>query len=197
MLKVFYDFNNNTSIVPFVFGGLGVVDVKPTIKPYASKMSGWNVSNMALAKINDDGAYVKDDSGNIQSYQSLNMKSKAVVTYAGGFGLSITGSDAISVDVAYSIGGQAANVVGANFASLNLKNLVIQSASSGSDASGGADVSGGSDASGMQLLNSGSTITDANIDNAYIVKQMKFKNHLAQSLTLGLKLQCNFLALRR
>lgn len=98
-VRVAYDFNNNTPVIPFIFGQLGASNVKPKVKPY---VSGLNSGVGAIDGITGD--YLSNPP--VLS-QSLNMKAKTVMTYQGGFGLSVKGSDIMNVDLTYGIGGKS------------------------------------------------------------------------------------------
>jgi len=100
-VRLAYDFNNNTPVTPFIFGQLGASNVKPKVKPYISDVSQVNAGDtQSVAQIDDKGAFTTKSS-------SLEMKAKTVMTYQGGFGLSVKGSDIMNVDLTYGIGSKS------------------------------------------------------------------------------------------
>ena len=101
-VRLAYDFNNNTPVTPFIFGQLGASNVKPKVKPYISDASQVNAGDTQfVAQIDDKGGITGTKSS------SLEMKAKTVMTYQGGFGLSVKGSDIMNVDLTYGIGGKS------------------------------------------------------------------------------------------
>lgn len=101
-VRLAYDFNNNTPVTPFIFGQLGASNVKPKVKPY--------LSDASQAKAGDTQSVVQiDDKGGITGTKSssLDMKAKTVMTYQGGFGLSVKGSDIMNVDLTYGVGSKS------------------------------------------------------------------------------------------
>lgn len=103
-VRLAYDFNNNTPVTPFVFGQLGATNVKPKVKPYLS-VSNSDVKagdTQSVAQIDENGAIIATTKAS-----SLEMKAKTVMTYQGGFGLSVKGSDIMNVDLTYGIGGKS------------------------------------------------------------------------------------------
>jgi len=103
--KVFYDFNNNTSITPFVFGGLGALSIKPKISPYINLDNSY-LGTAYLAQINSSGEFIVDGNNNIITYSSLTMPSQTVMTYQAGFGLAFKTTEDISLDLTYGLGGK-------------------------------------------------------------------------------------------
>lgn len=110
--KLIYDFNNNTPVTPFIFGGIGATNVTPTLKPFAltTDSTSNTTSKLAIVQIKNDD-FVKDRANNPVLNDSLKMKSKNVMTYQVGFGLSFKGSDSVSVDLAYGLGSKAKTTV--------------------------------------------------------------------------------------
>lgn len=160
--KVAYDFNNTTPVTPFVFASMGASNVRPKLKPYASPgvLTSSEPGYLTFASIKDNGEYVKDSNGNILTHQSVSVKSKTVVTYGGGFGLSLKGSEGINIDLTYGIGGKGNYAVASNLATLRV-------ASSSTPSAG--------------------NVTEASIKNQALIHQLKFKNQMEQSLTLGVR----------
>jgi opacity protein-like surface antigen len=115
--KALYDFNNNTSVTPFVFGGLGALNIKPKIYPYLIKDVAY-LGKPYLAQINADGELIKGSDGTVSTYGSLTMPSKTVMTYQAGFGLAFKASDDISIDCTYGLGGKTNYQVLVNTAAL-------------------------------------------------------------------------------
>jgi len=103
--KVFYDFNNNTSITPFVFGGLGALSIKPKISPYVNPDNAY-LGTPYLSQIDSSGAFIVDGDNNIITYSSLTMPSQTVMTYQAGFGLAFKTTEDISLDLTYGLGGK-------------------------------------------------------------------------------------------
>lgn len=152
--RVLYDFNNNTSITPFVFGGLGAINIKPKIKPHAAQMFGAE-GTPYIGTINDDGSLIKDADGNIITHSSLTMSSKTVMTYQAGFGLAFKATDDISIDLTYGLGGKTDYKVLNNVATL--------------------------------VVPSNTPIKEENNVDKNRFKEIKFKNQMDQSLTLGVR----------
>lgn len=150
--RVLYDFNNNTSVTPFVFGGLGAVNIKPKIKPHVAQMFG-DLGTAYIGKINDDGTTVKDADGNIPTYSSIKMSSKTVMTYQAGFGLAFKATDDISIDLTYGLGGKTDYKVLNNVATL--------------------------------IGEKDKPVKEEEVQDRF--KEIKFKNQLDQSLTLGVR----------
>lgn len=157
--KLFYDFNNNTLVTPFVFGGLGMQNIKPTIKA-DPKSANLDTEVVKLAQL-DGEDFKKAAENNVALYDSLNMKSRNVMKYQGGFGLGVKVSDMISVDFTYGLGS-------------NLKYTVVENA--------GAVILNKAD-----LPSSPSSIGVDKIKEPRLFKSATFKNSLFQSLTLGLR----------
>lgn len=152
--RVLYDFNNNTAVTPFVFGGLGAVNIKPKVKPFASGLTR-EYGVPYIGQINSDGTYKTDTDGKIVTYSSLKMPSKTVMTYQAGVGLSLKASEQISIDLTYGLGGKTNYQVLVNTAAFSIP--------------------------------AGSDITPANAKVKTNFKQLKFKNQMDQSLTLGVR----------
>jgi len=157
--RLLYDFNNNTPVTPFVFGGLGAIDIKPTIKPFiTSDLSG--DGKPYITKILDtpgqEGQLEKDDSNKIATYSALNMPSKTVMTYQAGFGLAFKASEQVAIDFIYGLGGKT-----------NYQVLVN---------------------TGTFAIKEDQEITEANAGaSVERFKQLQFKNQLDQSFTLGVR----------
>lgn len=153
--KGLYDFNNNTSITPFVFGGLGALNIKPKIYPYLSKEELYR-GDPYIAKINDDGSLIVDTStGNAITYGSLTMPSKTVMTYQAGFGLAFKASEEISIDCTYGLGGKTNYQVLVNTATV--------------------------------VVPTGTPVNEA-ARNTDRLRQIKIKNQMDQSMTVGIRL---------
>ena len=152
--KVLYDFNNNTPVTPFLFGGLGATNIKSKLKPYNATMFKSN-GQPYLGQINSDGSIKQDANGNVFTYSSLNMPSKTVMTYQAGFGLAFKASEQVSLDLTYGLGGKTNYQVLVNTATLSVP--------------------------------AGQAVTEANASDEARFKQIKFKNQMDQSLTLGVR----------
>jgi opacity protein-like surface antigen len=152
--KALYDFNNNTSVTPFVFGGLGALNIKPKIYPYISMDESY-LGKPYLAKIDADSKLIAGSDGTtVSTYGSLTMPSKTVMTYQAGFGLAFKASDAVSIDCTYGLGGKTNYQVLVNTATL--------------------------------AVPAGDTI-DNDVEYSERFKQIKIKNQMDQSLTLGIR----------
>jgi opacity protein-like surface antigen len=177
--KLAYDFNNNTAVTPFIFAGLGATNITPTVKSYVSAetlanpgslngttLNSWVVpadkNQLAIVSLDTNGMYaVAADGKTTTLCKSIKMKSKTVMTYQGGFGLSFKASDVINFDMTYGISGKANYVVGSNFATIN--------------------------AVAAPTATTVDTNAAANVMASSRVKEIKFKNQMDQSLTLGVR----------
>ncbi len=153
--RVLYDFNNNTSVTPFVFGGLGAMNIKPKINPFVIKMFKEPYTQAYLTHINDDGSLKTNATNQVITYSSLKMPSKIVMTYQAGFGLAFKASEEVSIDLTYSLGGKTDYQVLVN--------------------------------TGSAIAPAGTAFTESQITNEDRFKQLKFKNQMNQSLTIGLR----------
>ena len=153
--RLLYDFNNNTSVTPFVFGGLGALNIKPTVKPFLTQDLRKD-GTPYVAQINLDGSLKQDANNNIFTYSSLNMPSKTVMTYQTGFGLAFKASEEVSIDLTYGLGGQTSYQT--------LVNTAVFAVAPGDT---------------INELNANGTVEK--------FQQIKFKNQMDQSLTLGVR----------
>jgi len=103
--KILYDFNNTTSVTPFLFGGLGASNIKPKIKV---ANNGTPLEANATRVLKSLDADNKPAGTNLDS---IDMKAKTVMTYQGGFGLAFKLSDMMNVDLTYGIGSKNNYVV--------------------------------------------------------------------------------------
>jgi len=96
--RVLYDFNNNTPVTPFIFGSLGVSSIKPKVKPDLKSLP---LTDGATKRV----VYVIDDQGKEVGNDavSLSQKSKTVMTYGVGGGLSFKTSDVMNIDFTYGM----------------------------------------------------------------------------------------------
>jgi opacity protein-like surface antigen len=152
--KVLYDFNNNTSVTPFVFGGLGAMSIKPKVKPHTAVMLG-TFGTPYLGQINNDNTLMKEADGKIKTFPSIKMSSKTVMTYQAGFGLAFKATEDISIDLTYGLGGKTDYRVLNNVATLVVPKDV-------------------------EIKEENGVVKDK-------LKEIKFKNQLDQSLTLGIR----------
>jgi opacity protein-like surface antigen len=166
--KLLYDFNNNGSVTPFIFGGFGATTIKPKIKPYSAVNFSNNLSNVPgtpyltnnksgyayIALINNDNSLVKNATGRTKTFSSIQIPSKTVITYQAGFGLALKATEDISLDLTYGIRGRGDYKVLNNVAALFIPK---------------GDNSNSSDVPRDKL------------------KEIKFKNQIDQSLTLGIR----------
>ncbi len=167
--KVLYDFNNSTSVTPFIFADLGGASVKAKIKPKCDSAIGCKMdanSVIGLVAVDGNGNMLvngQTGSGGViptsnDLVAKVNMKAKTIVTYGAGFGLSFKASDNVNVDLTYGVNsGGAYNVIS------NLGVLKISTPT----ASGGT----------------------GQIDEvaSILVKNAKLKRYFDQSLTAGLR----------
>jgi len=110
--KILYDFNNTTSVTPFLFGGLGASSVKPTIKVANNGTAPAAGSIRVLTVLGAD-----DNNPTGPASTSVDMKAKTVMTYQGGFGLAFKLSDMMNVDLTYGVGSKNAYVAMSNIGS--------------------------------------------------------------------------------
>ena len=152
--KVLYDFNNNTSVTPFLFGGLGALNIKSKIYPYIHRDEE-HLGTPYIGRINSDGSFITDNNTPPipLTYTSLSMPAQTVMTYQAGFGLAFKASEEVSIDCTYGLGGKTNYQVLVNTATL--------------------------------LVSEGDTLDIDTPSERY--KQLKFKNQMDQSLTLGLR----------
>jgi len=97
--RVLYDFNNNTPVTPFIFGSLGVSSIKPKVKP---DLKSAPLTDGATTRV----IYAIDDAKGTpvgSNVTSISQKSKTVMTYGVGGGLSFKASDVMNVDFTYGV----------------------------------------------------------------------------------------------
>lgn len=164
--KVLYDFNNPSTVTPFMFGGLGFTNSKTTLKPYVSPVLGWTASQLVLAGLDSTGAYVNDGT-NVTTYGSLKMPSKTFMTYQAGFGLALKAAEAVHIDLTYGLSGRAHHHSVENAAVLNVDKTKI-------------------DLSTASLSIADSTDA-AKVPNSMSFQSVKVKQQLDQSLTVGVR----------
>jgi len=102
---VAYDFNNNTSVTPFVFGSLGFVSAQATIKP-SNRNDSATLNTGYAAGTN---FYMYDSTngqlaGTETKLASKKSASKTIMTTTVGTGMDIEVSKGVNVEVRYGIG---------------------------------------------------------------------------------------------
>jgi opacity protein-like surface antigen len=167
--KVLYDFNNSTSVTPFLFASLGGASVKNKLSAKCDSAIGCTMTaNDVIGLINVDSIGnpivngKSDSSGDLPGSSSLlakiDMKAKTIVTYGAGFGLSFKASDNVNIDFTYGLNSGGSYSIVKNAASYM--------------------IDGGATSSGTATLDTGTSMS---------IKDAKLKRYFDQSLTAGVR----------
>ncbi len=126
--RVLYDFNNNTPVTPFIFGSLGATSVKPKNKPDVKSLPLTDVTAVGrvVATVSTDGTTVTA----APNLKSISQKSKTVMTYGVGGGLSFKTSDVMHIDFTYGVAkkGNVVTITNFGIADIDSKGATINAA---------------------------------------------------------------------
>ena len=104
---VIYDFVNTSSVTPFVFGGLGAMNIKSTIKTNLKSVP----TTFDIVTYPTLNIVAIDATGTLPTLGStsilpVSQQDKTVMTYKAGFGLAMKASDQLSVQLKYAVSGK-------------------------------------------------------------------------------------------